>query len=50
VDLVGTFALLIATTALALWMSGKVFRIGILRTGQPPKVLEMFRWALRKRE
>src|SRR5207253_8879933 len=32
VDLVGTFVLLVATTALALWMSGKIFRIGILRT------------------
>jgi ABC-2 type transport system permease protein len=50
IDMVGTFVLLIATTALAMWMSGKVFRIGILRTGQPPKVLEMIRWAVRKRE
>lgn len=49
-DMVGTFVLLIATTALAMWMAGKVFRIGILRTGQPPKLLEMVRWALRKRE
>lgn len=48
VDLIGTFVLLLATTVLALWMSGKIFRIGILRTGQPPKVLEMVRWALRK--
>jgi ABC-2 type transport system permease protein len=48
VDLVGTLVLLLATTALALWMSGKVFRIGILRTGQPPKVVEMVRWALRR--
>jgi len=50
IDMVGTFVLLIATTALAMWMSGKVFRIGILRTGQPPKILEMLRWALRRRE
>jgi len=49
-DLIGTFVLLIGTTALALWMSGKIFRIGILRTGQPPKVLEMLRWAARRRE
>jgi ABC-2 type transport system permease protein len=48
VDMVGTLVLLIATTVGALWMSGKIFRIGILRTGQPPKVLEMVRWALRK--
>jgi hypothetical protein len=27
-----------------LWMTGKIFRIGILRTGQPPKIMEMLRW------
>jgi len=37
IDLIGTLILLLATTALALWMSGKIFRIGVLRTGQPPK-------------
>ncbi len=47
-DLIGTLVLLLGTTALALWMSGKVFRIGILRTGQPPKIVEMLRWALRR--
>src|SRR6185369_13747021 len=47
-DLVGTLVLLLGTTALALWMSGKIFRIGILRTGQPPKIVEMIRWALRR--
>jgi ABC-2 type transport system permease protein len=47
-DLVGTLVLLLGTTAIALWMSGKIFRIGILRTGQPPKVIEMLRWALRR--
>ena len=43
-DLVGTTILLIVTTALVLWMSGKIFRIGILRTGQPPKIMELIRW------
>src|SRR5262249_41350067 len=47
-DLIGTFVLLLACTALALWMAGKIFRFGILRTGQPPKVIEMLRWALKK--
>ena len=46
VDLIGTFLLLLASTAAALWMAGKVFRIGVLRTGQPPKIVEMLRWAL----
>jgi ABC-type Na+ efflux pump permease subunit len=49
-DLIGTLVMMIATAVIALWMAGKVFRIGILRTGQPPKVLEMLRWAVRKRE
>jgi hypothetical protein len=26
-----------------LWASGKIFRMGILRTGQPPKLLELLR-------
>jgi ABC-2 type transport system permease protein len=43
-DLIGTTIVLLAFTALALWMAGKVFRIGILRTGQPPKIVEMLRW------
>jgi ABC-2 type transport system permease protein len=44
VDLIGTTLLLLASTAVALWMAGKIFRIGILRTGQPPKIIEMLRW------
>lgn len=47
-DLIGTILLLLISTAAALWMASKVFRIGILRTGQPPKIVEMLRWATRK--
>ena len=47
-DLIGTMVLMVATTAGGLWMAGKIFRIGILRTGQPPRVLEMLRWIRRK--
>jgi ABC-2 type transport system permease protein len=43
-DRVGTLLVLAATTALMLWLSGKIFRIGILRTGQPPKLVELVRW------
>lgn len=46
-DLIGTLVLLVLSAAGALWMAGKVFRIGILRTGQPPKLLEMLRWLKR---
>lgn len=47
-DLIGTTILLLVTAAGALWMAGKVFRIGILRTGQPPKLLELLRWLRRR--
>jgi hypothetical protein len=43
-DLVGTMILMLASTGLSLWLSAKIFRIGILRTGQPPKLLELLRW------
>lgn len=46
-DMIGTMVLLLITTATALWMAGKVVRIGILRTGQPPGIIEMIRWAIR---
>ncbi len=41
---VGTLVLLVGSTGLVLWLAGKIFRIGILRTGQPPKLLELVRW------
>ncbi|HEX9792484.1 MAG TPA: ABC transporter permease [Planctomycetota bacterium] len=40
----GTLVLMICTTVVMLWLSGKIFRTGILRTGQPPKLLELLRW------
>lgn len=43
-DRVGTMILLVATTITMLWLSGRIFRIGILRTGQPPKFMELVRW------
>lgn len=43
VDVVGTTIVLIASIALVLWMSGKIFKHGVLRTGQPPKIVELFR-------
>ncbi len=43
-DLIGTMVLLMVSTLAALWMAVKIFRIGVLRTGQPPKLVEMLRW------
>lgn len=48
IDLIGTMVLLVLTALAAIWMSGKVFRIGILRTGQPPKALELLRWVWKR--
>ncbi len=46
VDRIGTFFLMFITTGLMLWFSGRVFRAGILRTGQPPKLVEIIRWVV----
>ena len=43
-DRVGTLVVLIVSVIFVLWLSGRIFRIGILRTGQPPKLLELVRW------
>lgn len=40
----GTTLLLAATTVFAFWAAAKVFRLGILMTGKPPKPGEILRW------
>lgn len=44
VEIVGTTLLLAVSVVVAIWLSAKVFRTGILRTGQPPKLFELLRW------
>ena len=39
-----TTILLVVSIAFALWAAAKIFRIGILITGKPPKLLEILRW------
>ena len=43
VDVIGTTLLLIASILFVLWLSGKVFRLGVLRTGEPPKIMELLK-------
>jgi ABC-2 type transport system permease protein len=43
IDMVGTTIVLLISTAAVLWLSGRVFRQGILRTGQPPRIVELWR-------
>lgn len=42
-DLVGTGVVLAIAIAFTIWLSGRIFRNGILRTGQPPKLFELLR-------
>jgi ABC-2 type transport system permease protein len=44
-EVAGTFALLLVSVAVAIWFSGRIFQNGILRTGQPPKLLEFLKLA-----
>lgn len=43
-DVVGTLLLLSASTIGMIWASARIFRTGILRTGQPPRFVEWIRW------
>ena len=43
-EYVVTSILLVAAIAGMLWASAKIFRIGILMTGKPPKVREIWQW------
>lgn len=43
-EYVVTSILLIVSIVLALWAAAKIFRIGILMTGKPPKLGEILRW------
>lgn len=43
-DLIGTTLLMIATTVLVLWLSGRIFRIGILRVGQRARLSDVVQW------
>jgi ABC-2 type transport system permease protein len=43
-EIVGTGVMLLISVVVVFWMSAKVFRIGVLRTGQPPKFMELLGW------
>lgn len=43
IDVVGTTILLLLSIVFVLWLSGRVFRLGVLRTGQPPRLMELLR-------
>jgi ABC-2 type transport system permease protein len=47
VELIGATLLVIVTALLALWLAGRVFRNGILRSGNRPKLAEVVQWVRR---
>ncbi len=44
IDYIGTTLLLIISLPLFFWGASRIFRIGILMTGQPPNLFQMLRW------
>ncbi len=44
IDYIATTALLVVAVALALYGSGRIFRVGLLNTGAPPKIRELLAW------
>lgn len=48
IDVIGTTIVLVVSTIGVLWLSGRVFRQGILRTGQPPRIVELWRMLRRR--
>lgn len=43
-EYVATTLLLLVSVAVVMWAAAKVFRIGVLMTGKPPKLSEIIRW------
>jgi ABC-2 type transport system permease protein len=43
IDVVGTTIVLLLSIIFVLWLSGKVFRMGVLQTGQPARLIELLR-------
>ncbi|MFO1051942.1 MAG: ABC transporter permease [Planctomycetota bacterium] len=43
-EYVASSALILVSLVVAFWGAGKIFRVGILMTGKPPKLGEILRW------
>ena len=39
-----SFALMIATFVLCVWVASRIYRVGILMYGKKPKIKEIFKW------
>jgi ABC-2 type transport system permease protein len=43
-DVIGTLILLLAFDVIVIWACGRIFRIAVLRTGQPPTLRQLLDW------
>jgi ABC-2 type transport system permease protein len=43
-EYVATTVLILVSLVIAFWGAAKIFRVGILMTGKPPKITEILRW------
>lgn len=46
-EYVATTILIVVTVVLMFWAAGKIFRVGILMTGKPPRLREILGWLFR---
>jgi ABC-2 type transport system permease protein len=46
-QIIAGLVLLVAATAICVYVAGRVFRIGILWQGKSPRFIEIIRWAWR---
>lgn len=46
-EIAATIAILAVSIVGAVWLSARVFRVGILMYGKPPKLRELLRWITR---
>ena len=44
IQFIASVALLVVSVIVAMWLSAKIFRTGILMYGKPPSLRELFRW------
>jgi ABC-2 type transport system permease protein len=44
IQILGSIALMIAAILAMIWLSAKIYRVGILMYGKPPRLPEIVKW------